>query len=229
MADENYSRAGRARVGHACLIVSLVINCAIVVFELIAAVMSFGRNGAGMLAFYTEDSNLFALLTCSAYAVCAVRSLRSGRAVFPAAVTMLKYMSVCCLTVTFIVVVCVLCPMYGAEAYRFMLLENSMLFHHLICPVAAALSFIFFEPCPASGRRTALIALIPTAAYAAVTVTLNIARVMKGPYPFLHVYEQPVYMSVIWLAVILAGAYLIARLIALAGSAASRARGPRAE
>jgi hypothetical protein len=36
---------------------------------------------------------------------------------------------------------------------------------------------------------------------------------MDGPYPFLHVYEQPVYMSIIWFAAILGGAYFMAWLL----------------
>jgi len=39
---------------------------------------------------------------------------------------------------------------------------------------------------------------------------------MNGPYPFLRVNEQPVYMSVLWVAVIMGGAYLLAWLILLA-------------
>ena len=39
-------------------------------------------------------------------------------------------------------------------------------------------------------------------------------RVVEGPYPFLRVYEQPVYMSIIWVIVILGSAYGIAFLLA---------------
>ena len=36
---------------------------------------------------------------------------------------------------------------------------------------------------------------------------------MVGPYPFLHVYEQPVWASVLWFIAIPGGAYLIALLL----------------
>ena len=42
---------------------------------------------------------------------------------------------------------------------------------------------------------------------------LNIAKLYVGPYPFLHVYEQPVYMSVFWILAIIGGNVLIARLV----------------
>ncbi len=71
----------------------------------------------------------------------------------------------------------------------------------------------FFGGGPPSERKYRLFALTPTILYAAVAVTLNIAKVMDGPYPFLHVYEQPVYMSIIWFAAILGGAYFMAWLL----------------
>ena len=42
---------------------------------------------------------------------------------------------------------------------------------------------------------------------------LNIAKLYVGPYPFLHVYEQPVYMTVFWIFAIIGGNVLIARLV----------------
>ena len=36
---------------------------------------------------------------------------------------------------------------------------------------------------------------------------------MVGPYPFLFVYEQPWYMSIIWSVVMLGGSYLLAYLL----------------
>lgn len=194
--------------------ISLGLSLAVVVMEIIAAVLSYGNNGSGMFRFYTEDSNIFTFFACLIYSVCAVRALRGG--VIPGWVKTFKYMAVCCLSVTFLVVVCVLSPMYGAGGYKVMLFYSSMLFHHFLCPLTAAASFLFFEPWPEYTPRKAAVALIPTVIYAAVTVTLNIAKVMEGPYPFLYVYKQPVYMSVIWVAVIIGGAYLIARLLGYA-------------
>jgi len=52
--------------------------------------------------------------------------------------------------------------------------------------------------------------LIPTIIYAIISIILNILKVMDGPYLFLHVYNQPIYASVLWIIGILGGAYLIA-------------------
>lgn len=46
--------------------------------------------------------------------------------------------------------------------------------------------------------------------YLAAAVILNILRVMEGPYPFLLVYAQPWYLSVLWCVVILGIAAILA-------------------
>lgn len=55
-----------------------------------------------------------------------------------------------------------------------------------------------------------LIALAPTLAYALAAILLNLCRIIEGPYPFLMVYAQPWYASVMWCIVILGIAGLLA-------------------
>ncbi len=191
---------------------SLFLNIIIVVMELIGTSISIKESGISLFQFYTVDSNILMLIASAVFAIYTVRSLKDDSAL-PQWVKTLKYMATCCLTVTFVVVICVLAPTMGAIGYQMMLLHGSMLYHHLICPMLALTSFIFLEEGPPSERKYRLFALTPPILYAAVAVTLNIAKVMDGPYPFLHVYEQPVYMSIIWFAAILGGAYFMAWLL----------------
>ena len=58
--------------------------------------------------------------------------------------------------------------------------------------------------------RTAAYAVIPTLIYGIVTLILNLARELDGPYPFLQVYRQPAIASVGWFVAIIGGNYLIA-------------------
>ena len=51
-------------------------------------------------------------------------------------------------------------------------------------------------------------AWIPTVIYAVVVVILNILKLLEGPYPFLYVYKQPWYISLVW-AVGIVGANLL--------------------
>lgn len=165
------------------------------------------------LQFYTVDSNLLAMAAAGVGAVCLLREL-SGRGKAPGWAALLKFASAACLLLTFLVVACVLAPMYGGAAgYRAMMLSGDGLYHHLICPVLTVGSFLLLDDAPPLGLRAATVALIPTALYAAVTVVLNLTGMMRGPYPFLRVYEQPVWASALWLVGIVGGAYLLARLL----------------
>ena len=199
------------------LLVSLCLNLAVVLLEIYAFRLTIARNGAGIFQYYTEDSNLLALVVCALCAFYQGRALKAGAAAaLPDWACILKYIAVCCLTVTFVVVVCILAPSMedaGKPGYQIMLLKNSMLCMHLLCPVAAFVSFVWFERLPLPAGRAVRFALIPTALYAVVAVILNIARVLYGPYIFLHVYEQPVWLSCVWVAVIVGGAALVARLL----------------
>lgn len=189
------------------------LNFIIFLSSLIGCIIIFGKQRFTMLMFYTVDSNILALIASLLIGIYALRAYKSGEEI-PPQIKMLKYVSVCCLAVTFIVVVLVLAPMNGLKGYQMMLLSGDMLFHHLISPVLAIVTFFMFDKVNKTNRQAALIALIPTIIYAAILVTLNILRFVEGPYPFLRVYAQPFYMSLIWVVLILGGAYSIAYLLA---------------
>lgn len=197
-------------------IASLILNIFIVVMEIIGTRISVKTHGISLFQFYTEDSNIFALFACAVYAVYTIQNLKDGLSVLPQWLKIIKYMATCCLAITFVVVICILAPMEGMGGFKNMMLYGSMLYHHLICPIAALLSFIFLETDHPLSKNNTNYALIPTYIYAAVILLLNIVRVVEGPYPFLHIYEQPAYISLIWFVVILSGAYLLAWIILLA-------------
>ena len=50
-------------------------------------------------------------------------------------------------------------------------------------------------------------------AYAVILMMLNILWIADGPYPYLRVYEQPVWASVLWGLAILGSTYGIARTL----------------
>ncbi len=200
----------------------LALNLGLLALECAGAALSFRQSGWKMLIFYTEDSNLLSLAACAVWCFLLLRRPAAP----PRWARALKYMSVCCLTVTFVVVVTVLAPLTaggGAAGYRVMLTRGSMLFNHLLCPVLSFLTFTLLEREPPLSRRAVFAAVVPTALYAAVTTLLNALRVMEGPYPFLRVYEQPLWLSFVWAGAILGGAYLLARLIWLADGGRRRA------
>ncbi|MCH3971732.1 MAG: hypothetical protein LKE53_03010 [Oscillospiraceae bacterium] len=194
--------------------IALACSLAIVVMEIVSACMSWSEHGVRMFTFYTEDSNLLALAACGVYSYFLIREIAKGREI-PVWATMFKYIGTCCLMLTFLVVVCILAPMLGgARGYQAMLLENSMLYHHLICPLVALASCLFADADPLPVKRAALYAMVPTLVYAAVIIVLNICRALSGPYPFLMVYRQPWWASVLWCVGIIGFAYVIALALA---------------
>ena len=202
-------------------IAALAANLIIIIMEILGLRLSIQQSGLSLFQYYTQDSNLLALFACAFCAGYNIRNLRRGGTALPVWVKLFKYMAVCCLMVTLVVVVTILAPTSGKDGFQIMFFHHSMLYHHLLCPVAALLSFVFLDIDPPLPRRHIRFTLIPTLLYAVIALILNIVKIMDGPYPFLHVYQQPVYMSVLWFVLILGGAYLLAWLIHLASTAYS--------
>ncbi|MDD3334318.1 MAG: Pr6Pr family membrane protein [Eubacteriales bacterium] len=205
------------------LCMGLCINLTIFCFEVIGLVQSIQDQGWGLFQYYTIDSNILAMLACGWMAVCQLLCIIGKKAEIAPWVFRFKYLSVCMLSVTFLVVVLVLAPWAGMGGYQAMLFHGTMLYHHFLCPVLAFLSFIFLEAKGRIRKKDIRIALLPTLLYAITAVILNMVHVMNGPYPFLKVYEQPVPLSILWFIVILTGAYAIAWLVRLlSGNAPGR-------
>lgn len=172
--------------------------------------MCIVNQKATMFEFYTTDSNLLALLVCLIYSVYLIRNLVTGNECIPTWLRQVKYMATCCLTVTFVIVLTVLAPMMGLMGYRVMLFEGLMIYHHLLCPILMIFVFLFFDSDGIYNRKKVTATIIPTALYAVVIVVLNVRRTISGPYPFLMVYQQTVYVSVFWFLVIHSIAFFIA-------------------
>ena len=94
-----------------------------------------------------------------------------------------------------------------------MLCTCSMLYHHLLNPLAAIFSFVLLERTPRLPRSTVKWALLPTVLYGGIVLWLNIQRVVDGPYPFMKVYDQSVQASVLWCIAILLMNYFYAWLL----------------
>lgn len=194
---------------------SIYANIVVVLMELITLVSSLSSDGVEIFKFYTQDSNIFALIACAACAVESILCLKNKSSISKT-VRILKYFASCCVAVTFIVVVTVLAPADGPSGYVNMLFRGKSLFLHLVCPLITVISCMFLEDMSDITMKYTFYALIPTVIYAFVTLILNIARLLYGPYFFLHIYEQSIFMTIAWFVIILGGAYLINTLIRLA-------------
>ena len=88
-----------------------------------------------------------------------------------------------------------------------------MLYHHLLNPLCAFVSFVLLEREPKLPARCVPLALVPTMLYGSVALWANYQRLITGPYSFLLVYQQTTRQTVLWCAAILAMNLLYAWLV----------------
>ena len=173
------------------------IEACIVVGEIVALILTSMETGWAQFYYYTQLSNYFLTVTTAIHLITVLRKK-------PVSERLNRYLytATCLTTVTFSVVAFVLMPMEG-RFYGYMLGTNA-LFHHTICPILGVALVTMLRPVR---KRDAALALIPTMIYTLVMFTMNLLHLIDGPYPFFKIYEQPIYMSFIWLFCLLALVY----------------------
>ena len=186
---------------------AFIINILIIIMELFAFLVCYKESGFACFEYYTQDSNLFLMFTSLLYVI----SLLICDKKIPHFVSLLKYAATTSVVITFLTVVTILAPVMGG--YKAMLLDGTMLIHHLICPIFGFVTFVFFERHNLNGLKDALISMIFTCLYGIIAVTLNVLKIMDGPYPFLKVYDQTILISIFWLILMMGSSYLITVLI----------------
>lgn len=198
--------------------ISLIVNIVLLILELIGFAYVATENGISSLRYYTQDSNIVVIIAAVLYIIYYFKSEKEGKEELPYFVGLIKYIASCVVTVTFIVVLTVLAPSRaseGRDAVIHVIVGGSNLYHHVLCPILCVISNIFIDEKITISLKENLLATIPTFLYGTITLILNIAKVMYGPYIFLHVYEQSVLMSVFWFMAIVGGGFLIAFLFGI--------------
>ena len=191
-------------------VIALICNLLIFLFGLIGCIREFRREGIKITRYYTFDSNVLGIIAGGLMSVELFRFLLTGCEISAVAQTM-KFMSVVCLSLTFFVALFVLSPQMGG--FYSGMIHNNLIFVHTLCPLLAIVSFLFMDPISQLNLSMVFIAWIPTVIYAIITVILNVLKVLEGPYPFLHVYKQPWYVSVGWAVGIVGANFLYAYLM----------------
>lgn len=153
---------------------ALIIN--IIVVAATAAITSsyyFGsknplvETGIDSYKFFTTDSNILAAISSLVLIPFEIQILRGKREKLPHAAIVLKYVGMASVMLTFITVLVLLLPQYGAE---FLLLERAF-YMHLAGPLAALVTFLFLETDSEVSIPETFLALIPPALYGAVYLT----------------------------------------------------------
>ena len=91
------------------------------------------------MAYYTRNSNLILLVTSLIYVIWLTKEDKET----PKWLQTLRYMSVVSVALTLIVVLTIL-SWSAPGGLRHLLFHRAMFYQHLVCPVLAIISFIFF-------------------------------------------------------------------------------------
>lgn len=197
-------------------IISLCISIVIVILEVIGAMMSTWVVPLKQFMYYTQNSNYLLLIATLIWIVCILRYLRDGVRI-PRWVYLLKYMATSMVSLTFLVAFFVLGIMCGDVVG--MMLINMYIYFHTLCPLLAVVDFLFFERGQEWKKIHVVMAMVPTLVYGVIAILMNLLRIWNGPYPFLLVYENPVWLSCLS-AVAIPGLALIVALLLRAGNSA---------
>ena len=159
---------------------AIAANIIIIMLEAIGLYLSAKRGGWKILQFYTQLSNIFALLSSILFLLAGEKA------------AWLRYTAVCLLTMTSLVSLFILVPM-GA-GFKKMMLTNSGLFHHTLCPILSFVSYALWEPHSSLWYLPVILTFI----YGMIMLYMNWIEKVDGPYPFFRVRHQSTLATVLW-------------------------------
>ena len=183
---------------------SLILNMLLIIFECIGFIIAMYSGRGIEFEYYTEDSNLLAMIA----SIVLVLYLSSNKEI-PKWLSLFKYITNIGLTITFIVVLFILIPMYNFD-FGFLFLEGPLLYQHLICPILCITSFILFDDIGELTFKDTLVGMSFTVIYGAILIPLNAFEVVTGPYPFLMVNDQHIIVSIAWSVLLFVLGFIIA-------------------
>ena len=199
---------------------SVIFNIVIVICQLIGTILAFsGNEMLWPMRYYTVDSNMFCMVACAGCAYFGIQVLRGKRDSIPDSWLFHKYMAVCTVSVTFLVVIFVIAPLSSFDndmglkaAETAALLKQGMIWHHLLGPVLAIFSLAFIEKRirPDRYRFPMFRAMAFNIIYQAIIYAMNYFYLLDGPYPFMRIRYMPAWQSFLWWAIIFVFSIMIA-------------------
>jgi hypothetical protein len=165
---------------------SLIINVVVIFLEISGLRISISERHFKIFAYYTQISNIITLISS-----CALLVNQSS-----AVSVMLRYLSTCMLTMTFLITLFVLVPMGGG--FKKLMLSGNGLYHHTLCPVLSVTSYIMWE----NHSSVWLLPTVLTFLYGITMLIMNAKGRFDGPYPFFRVRNQSKLATIIWMMVL---------------------------
>ena len=185
-------------------IVALILNLLVLIFEVSGLTVALtGKVGEGhSLDFFRFFIGTILLL------VYQVHGLKDGKEI-PKYVNVFYFVSLVGTTLTFLTVLFILIPMMGVG----LISSYSMVCLHLICPILSVIDFLFFDDDFKLKLFDSFFGMIPMTIYGVIILILVGIKSIEPPYPFLDIYNQKVYISVLFIILMFVMTYLICFLL----------------
>lgn len=199
------------------LTLGLGVNILLVIMESFACLMLMFNHGSGFnfsyFLHFTHYSNLFLLVSSFMKVVGIIRCLGGIEEKVSHGVRVFRLMSVSAAVLVPLVVLFILIPMNNFEGIGKTLLSETNLLEYVICPLLAAVSFVVLGNYKDFGIAETFIATVPTVIYAFVLTLLNALDIVRGPYVFFLVHEQPLWLSTAWFILIVGISYVVSYVL----------------
>lgn len=159
--------------------------------------------------YYSDNAGMFALSSSIIYVIVVLTKKEPNFLSLA-----LRYVSTTCLVLT-LVGTFYLATTTG-ENYLDSFIKGSHLFNNLLCPIVSFVSFTMFEgDRRLNKKKTIWYALIPTVIYGIIMLVCNVSNTFTGPYSFMMINDNPVYVTVIVFIVTIILNYVIGRFLLL--------------
>lgn len=159
--------------------------------------------------YYSDNAGMFALSSSIIYVIVVLTKKEPNFLSLA-----LRYVSTACLVLTLVGTFYVATT--TGENYLDSFIKGSHLFNNLLCPIVSFVSFTMFEgDRRLNKKKTIWYALIPTVIYGIIMLVCNVSNTFTGPYPFMMINDNPVYVTVIVFIVTIILNYVIGRFLLL--------------
>ena len=159
--------------------------------------------------YYSDNAGMFVLSSSIIYVIVVLTKKEPNFLSLA-----LRYVSTTCLVLTLVGTFYVATT--TGENYLDSFIKGSHLFNNLLCPIVSFVSFTMFEgDRRLNKKKTIWYALIPTVIYGIIMLVCNVSNTFTGPYSFMMINDNPVYVTVIVFIVTIILNYVIGRFLLL--------------
>ena len=202
--------------------VSLILNILIVILVTLGSIFMFTgftfmpsktlleANKIEMFKFYTVDSNILMGLISLLFIIYELKLLNNKIDMIPKRIYILKFIATSAITLTFVTTLFFLAPQYGLYA----MYNNNNLFFHLIVPLLALISYIFFEK-HENEYKYAYLGIIPMFIYSIYYTLMILINLNNGGLTFKYDFYGFLQGNINNIYIVLPVIYLISYLISI--------------